>query len=501
MGIFPFLSNLYFCLMPYKIAVAELHHETNSFSKVLTDMRSFEGLGLHYGEDIWTFGEKWKAQVYGFRKAVEKYGKGEFSIVPIYAAWAWSGGPIQRDIYDHFKNLVLDTLRDQPDLDGLYLSLHGAMGVEGLRDPESDLLQAVRDIKGNDFPVGVSYDLHANLTRKNVELATFIVGYHTNPHRDHKRVGYRVGRILMDTIRGKVKPVMAWRKMRLLKGGGMGVDFLPPMLGIIRSMKRMERRKDVLAVSNFWVHIWIDDPELGWSTLVVTDANQTLAEDLAEDLADKNWKVRDRKHPTPKDAEKAIRIAKGARIRRKMGTVVFCDTSDVVGAGAPGENTHLLAAIMEQAPELRSYIPVRSPESAIEAFEAGVGAEVSLTVGKQLEQEYNREVHFEGKVIHAKETAWGKTAVIVNQGIHLILTEMPFPAYFPKDYREVGLNLWKADITIVKNLFPFRFKFLRYNRKTVNVVTNGITNLDVHTLKYEEVPRPIYPLDSIDDWR
>ncbi len=54
---------------------------------------------------------------------------------------------------------------------------------------------------------------------------------------------------------------------------------------------------------------------------------------------------------------------------------------------------------------------------------------------------------------------------------------------------------------VVKNLFPFRYRYLLYNRKTVNVMTPGVGSVDVFSLRYEKVPRPIYPLDAIDWWR
>jgi hypothetical protein len=54
---------------------------------------------------------------------------------------------------------------------------------------------------------------------------------------------------------------------------------------------------------------------------------------------------------------------------------------------------------------------------------------------------------------------------------------------------------------VVKNLFPFRFFYLLYNRKTVNVMTPGLSNVDVFSLDYRSIPRPIYPLDKIDTWR
>jgi microcystin degradation protein MlrC len=49
-------------------------------------------------------------------------------------------------------------------------------------------------------------------------------------------------------------------------------------------MKAMEKQPGVLCVSNFMVHIWLDDPELGWSTIVITDNNRPLAENSL-----KNW--------------------------------------------------------------------------------------------------------------------------------------------------------------------------------------------------------------------
>ncbi len=112
-----------------------------------------------------------------------------------------------------------------------------------MRDPEGDLLAAVRAVVGPTLPIGISHDLHANVTRARSELATFLVGYHTNPHRDHYRTGYESGRILAGTVLGKLHPVMSVRKMRLLKGGGMNIDFLAPMNKVFRACRRRRSRR------------------------------------------------------------------------------------------------------------------------------------------------------------------------------------------------------------------------------------------------------------------
>jgi microcystin degradation protein MlrC len=487
--------------MTKKLAFIELHQETNSFSSLTTSMREFQNFVLGYGEDVWFYADKYKAQAYGFREAVQKWGHQEFEILPIYTAWAWSGGPLEPEVFQHFLDKAVDAIREADGLVGIYFSLHGAMGVQGVRDPESILLKAIRAVVGSEFPIAVSFDLHANVTVENAALASYIVGYHTNPHRDFRRVGRKAGQVLMQMARGEVKPVTAFRKLPILKGGGWGIDFLQPMRGIIRRMKQMEKMPGVLVASNFWVHLWMDDVELGWSVVISTDNDPVLAGQLADELAARCWQIRERKHPIPKSIDEAIAIAKRSRIRRLFGAVVFCDISDTVGAGAAGANTNILKALLAQAPHLRSYIPVRDPIAAIEAWNAERGATITVQLGGTIDPEHNPIVMFEAKVWQRMETEWGKTTILQCQGIHVILTELPNPSYFATDFTKLGLNLWKADIVVVKNLFPFRYRLAKYNRRTVNVITSGITNIDVFQLNYVDCPRPIYPLDDVKDWR
>jgi len=85
--------------------------------------------------------------------------------------------------------------------------------------------------------------------------------------------------------------------------------------------------------------------------------------------------------------------------------------------------------------------------------------------------------------------------------VHLVITELRISPSRPEFYTDLGLNLWDADIVAVKNLFPFRINYLLYNRRTINVGAPGVTNVDVFEIDYQHVPRPIYPLDDIDDWR
>ena len=485
----------------FTVAVAEIAQETNSFSPVPTTLRDFEAAGLLYGQEVIEIGATRNTSVGGFLQAIADHGDGEIAVLPILRARAMSGGPVEREVYERFKRELLDGLAAAPRVDGVYLALHGAMGVEGMRDPEGDLLAAIRSELGFSVPIGISHDLHANVTKARGELATFIVGYKTNPHRDVFRTGYDSGRILAATVLGNIHPVMVVRKMRLLKGGGMNIDFLAPMNKVFRFMSKAEKRKGVLSVSTFPVHLWLDDEELGWTTVAVTDADPQLAAKTADDIADVAWSIRAVPHPKSSTASAAVAAAKKRWLARKTGAIVICDVADAVGAGAPGENTWILKALLEEAPNLVSYVPIRDAEAAQAVWGKAKGETVAVTVGGKLETTYNRPLEFTGQVVRTSEGALGKTVVLRHQGVHLIMSELPPSATQPRFFTDLGLGVWKADILVVKNLFPFRYNFLAVNRGTLDVETPGTSGVDVFELGYRKIPRPIYPLDPVESWR
>ena len=491
------------------VAVVELMQETNSFSPVWTTRQEFESTLLLYGhEDIiqHVTTEETHGHVAGFLDAVNYYGeKNEFDLVPILQARSVSGGPLQHELYQEFKKTILEALQHLGNVDGIYLSLHGAMGVQDMLDPEGDLLEAIHNMMGPNVIIGVTHDLHANLTRKRMELMTYLIGYRTNPHRDFYQVGYKAGELMALTLQGKISPTMAYQKMRLLKGGGMNIDLLSPMRSIFSWMSQQEKHPQVLALSNFMVHFWLDDPELGWTTVVVTNNSAVLADDLANDLADLNWQVRGVSHPTGLTPAEAIQMTLDYWWRRYFGTVIFCDVSDAVGAGSPGESTWILQALLEHANKdngepLVSYMTLRDKEAVQIAFDHNIGDNLNLTVGGKLDTHTNRPVEFKGRLLQKLTSP--KACILKYKGIHLILNEIAAPLHSPDYFHDLGLSLWKADIVVVKNLFPFRYKYLLYNRMTVNVLTPGITNIDVHSLDYQLIPRPIYPLDQdMETWR
>ena len=58
--------------------------------------------------------------------------------------------------------------------------------------------------------------MHANLYDEIIANATVVTGYRTYPHIDTYETAKLAGEILLRTIRGEVKPVMAWGNVPML---------------------------------------------------------------------------------------------------------------------------------------------------------------------------------------------------------------------------------------------------------------------------------------------
>ncbi|HEY0253565.1 MAG TPA: M81 family metallopeptidase, partial [Kofleriaceae bacterium] len=439
-----------------RIAYARICQESNALSPVPTELADFETAHYLVGEDLLRATTKGpelagffkKAELAGFMQAMAER-KREFEPVPLISAWASSGGPLSRACFDTLSARLVDALKQAGPIDGMYIALHGAMGVLGMRDPESQLLESIRAVIGN-VPLVISHDLHANLTRRRVALVDAIVAYQTNPHRDHARVGKKAGRILLGTVAGELKPVMSWRSLPILLGGGKTIDFLKPMRAVFRRMHRAEKQKQILSASTFMVHPWNDNPALGWSTLAVANGDFAAADEVADELASMCWDRRHEQPPEFPDAKTAIESARACKLRRKLGCVTMADASDVVTAGAPGDSTHLLRALLEHGAGMLAYAAVRDPDAVHALWARSPGDVIATTIGGKLDPSRSTPLPVRGTIQSKHEQpGFGKTLVLAIDHVRIVVTEGPAMVMRPSFYTDVGLDPWKADIVMV----------------------------------------------------
>jgi microcystin degradation protein MlrC len=264
-------------------------------------------------------------------------------------------------------------------------------------------------------------------------------------------------------------------------------------------MRIAENSGEALGASTFMVHPWNDSPALGWSTIVVTDNDMPAADRLAEELAEMCWERRHEQPPEFSNASDAVAAARAAKWRRKLGCVTMSDASDVVTAGAAGDSTHLLRALIEEGGGMTTYAAVRDPNAIEMLWPRSEGDIVATTIGATLDPASSSPLPVRGTVVSKHERqGFGRTVVLAVDHVRVVITEGPSMVMRPSFYTEVGLDPWHADIVMVKNFFPFLMFFLPYNRKTIFVRTKGTTDFDAaFQLSFDG---PMHPRDPVDDW-
>jgi microcystin degradation protein MlrC len=491
-----------------RLAVIHIGQETNDFNPVPTTMRDYRSFGLYEGATVF---EKLQGvgQIGGYLAAAEAAGR-QIQSVPIIRAWATAGGRITDEARRFFLEKIRAGLKAAGEIDGLALQVHGACAAEGVDDVEGEQIALCRSILGPDIPIVVSLDHHANITRKMVDQATAIVGHRTQPHDpfDTGRIG---AELLIRTVAGEIKPVMAWRKLRLISHQEQFLTSKGPMkvwFDRARAMEAADPR--VLHIANCPMQPWLDVAEGGWATVVVTDGDLGLAEKRADEIADLAWSMR--AEFQKKDAvaiDLAVRMAEEA----PSGVVVLSDTGDTVFGGAAGDSNLILESMLRQGIKSKALVPMIAPETVARLIEAGVGQRVTLPVGGQAATKFFRPLEVTGIVRrigdgivhldehHQREIDMGRTVVFEVGPVTMLISELRGVAgNVPDVYRAYGVEPKKYKMAVLKTASNFQF-FASISSQVIRVDTSGPGQSDVAGLPWQRIPRPIYPLEDVASWR
>src|SRR5262249_28827415 len=154
----------------------------------------------------------------------------------------------------------------------IMLDLHGAMVTETLEDGEGQFLKRLRAVDPK-TPIAVALDMHANLYDEIVTCATVVTGYRTYPHIDAYQTARLAGEILLRTLRGEVRRVMAWGNAPMLPHiMRQGTDDHPNQ-ALQRRCAAMSG-EGALAASLFTGFPHADVTNAGISAVVVTDGDR-----------------------------------------------------------------------------------------------------------------------------------------------------------------------------------------------------------------------------------
>ena len=151
-----------------RIAIAKIFQETDTFNPVPFGLQDFERFGITYGQEI-IDRSRGVGEIGGFVLVAEAQPH-PVELIPIICATSWAGGRWTSEAMEFLKGKLISGLDGALPVDGVLLSLHGAMASEDIDDAAGHLLSAVRHLVGNDIPVVTSLDHHANITKAIIDI-------------------------------------------------------------------------------------------------------------------------------------------------------------------------------------------------------------------------------------------------------------------------------------------------------------------------------------------
>ena len=487
-----------------KFVIAMMKHETNTFSPIVTDWTRFKNWGAYFGKEAMSAYANTSMPMAAYIDLAQENG-GE--IVTPVAAEAMPSGIVSAEAYAIMSDAICDAVSEGCDC--VLLDLHGAMVTETTPDGEGTLLERIRLIAPQ-VPIAVTCDFHCNLTSKMVENCTALIGYKTYPHVDMYRVGQQVGRIVIDSIEGKCQPLMVHQQLPMLAHTlRQGTDDFP-MKPLIEACKMAEKQDGILAATIFGGFSLADMVDAGVSTLVVTDADKQKAREVSREIADLAWQSREDFVYQLRSLQQSMDEAKESN----KYPVILLDHEDNCGSGGTQDVMLVIKEVIEQGLEEVAVAAVYDPEAVKIMRKAGVGAKITLSLGGKIAMPSvgleNRPLEVTGKVRVISDGHWtvhgpmytgvevdmGPTAVLDTGKVQIVVVSMHHEPWDVGVFTSVGIQPQTKKYLLLKSRIHYRAGFAAIGNQTLHCDGEGVTTSKNFLLNYQNLRRPIYPLDD-----
>ncbi len=435
-------------------------------------------------------------------------------VFPVLRGGAGSLGYVEKESFDRvLDKLVQQVKTANPPFDGIILTLHGAMVVDGYPHGDAEVTRRVREAMGEDFPIIVTHDFHANVSQDIVKYSDVLITYKENPHLDPKERGIQAATIMAGMVRGEVKPVQYVAKPPMIVNIVYQNTYAAPFKPVTDESRRLEKTNPkILAVSVPGGYQWSDVPAMGPSVIVVTDNDPALAEREATRLSNMLWGMRDKLEFKVPDVPTAVRDA----IASDKFPVVLMDTGDNIGGGSAGDATFILDELIKQKAE--GWVVVISDREANKAaFDAGIGGAFDQMVGGKTDKIHGDPVRVKGRVkaMHdgkyvelevrhggGRYKSTGHTSVIEVEGSTrdlpnlLLLTNSPTSPNSLHQLISNGVYPERQRILVAKGTTAPRAAYEPIAAKIVEVNSGGAADVNPNRFTFKNIRRPLFGVDE-----
>ncbi|MEG9862204.1 MAG: M81 family metallopeptidase [Parvularculales bacterium] len=484
-----------------RIIVAGFQHETNTFAATRATLSEFELVdswpGLLTGEEVAPGLKGTTIPLAGFIDAVETRNADNpdesIEMIPLCWASAEPASFVSDEAFETITSIILDGIADAGLIDGVYLDLHGAMVTDSHDDGEGELLSRIRTIVGDNLPIVVSLDLHANLTQRMVDHASAITIFRTYPHLDMAQTGARALPVLLHLLAGGVC-YAAWKQ----------VPYLLPLHAQFTCEDPMRELYEHVAAIGDAPSCWAEFAA-GFPASDIADAGPAFlayaesrndAETMVNALYERSVAVESKFNLQLLDPPEAVTAAIKAHAETGK-PVVIADVQDNPGAGGTSDTTGLIAALIAAGAKRAIVGMVHDPDLAASAHDAGEGAVIKGQLGGRggghpisgsfkVEKISSGKFPFGGDMYRGCIADAGPSAALLiiddQSDIRVVISSKRCQNLDQAIFTHLDINPSDAAIIVVKSTVHFRADYESLGGVVINAFAPGL-----HPCRLEDV--------------
>jgi microcystin degradation protein MlrC len=465
-----------------RVAVTQCFHEANAFAPLPITVDDFKRRHYVNGDAVRARFSNDHDWLTGITHALDA--AGAETVFGLCTA-CLPGGVVERPSFEAILADMCEAMREivaTGPLDIVMLALHGALVVDGVDEPESDIAAAMRDIVGPDTIVAITLDFHANVNPRLPDYAQVIVVGQAYPHVDTYARGRRAVELALRVQREALQTFVFPLPLVVPLPSQSTVAEEPGarLYAAAADIAQRHRLPDIAVAGGF---AYGNADYMGMSVVIVAPSHSAAAAAFRDVAAVVT---------TLKEAFlRPIRpLAEGwddVRAAARCGRVVIADVADGPGAGGTGDEVSLLRQLIDHsvpdAPFVSGFHV--DPSVAEQAATVGVGNTATFIFGttRQLARDPALSVTATvlrsgdisycntGPMMHGARLDGGLGAVLaVPNGVILVTTER-IQAYDVNAFISQGVDLTAMGIIALKTSAHFRASY-------TPLATGGIVLLD-----------------------
>jgi microcystin degradation protein MlrC len=483
------------------IAVGGFQHETNTFAPHIAPFEAFERAdswpGLTTGDALFDTMAGLNIPLSGFIDSARQAGH---RLQPLCWCSAEPSGYVTRDAFERVADLICGSLGNAESPDAVYLDLHGAMVSEHYEDGEGELLRRVRGLVGDEVPIVISLDLHANVTAGMVEHSDAMTIYRTYPHLDMAVTGNRAYELLSAIMSGQSLH-KAMRKIPFLFPLSSQCTDFDPCKSIYQQLDEMSLRPGLANVDFATGFPPADIAECG-AAIVTYGTDRSAVEAVADQLYEQVLAAETEFNFELLDPDAAV-VRAMANVSDKP--VVLADAQDNPGAGGTSDTTGLLEALVRNGAQQAVIAVMYDPEVAAMAHAAGVGAEFETALGgksglvgiEPFHARFKVEALGDGRFTYTgamklnSKAQLGNMALLrvidENSDVRIVVGSSRSQCLDLAMIRHLGIEPSEQRIVAVKSTVHFRADFDPIAAETLVVIAPGIHPCKLADLNYQNL--------------